>query len=197
MNRIAAISPATERAKVLDACREFFAARPSQTFVPGHTYVPVTGKVLDATDLLHLVDASLDLWLTAGRFAEVFEANLASFVGTKHACLTTSGSAANLLAFTAFTSPKLNVNRIQPGSEVITVAASFPTTVVPIIQNRCVPVFVDVDLATANIDVSKLEAALSNKTRAVMLAHSLGNPFDVGAITKFAKAHKLYLIEDC
>ncbi len=197
MNTISPISDTDERDKVLGACREYFAARPARTFVPGHTYVPVTGKVLDVDDLLHLVDASLDLWLTAGRFAETFEQRLASYIGTKYASLTTSGSSANLLAFTAFTSPKLNVKRIEPGAEVITVAAGFPTTVVPIVQNRCIPVFVDVDLATANIDVSKLEAALTSKTRAIMVAHTLGNPFNLAAVTEFAKANKLYLIEDC
>jgi CDP-6-deoxy-D-xylo-4-hexulose-3-dehydrase len=197
MNTVSPISDVGERAKVLGACRQFFANQPSRTFIPGQTYVPVTGKVLDADDLVHLVDASLDLWLTAGRFAEVFESRLASYVGTRYAALTASGSCANLLAFTALTSHKLNIKRIEPGSEVITVAAGFPTTVAPIVQNRCIPVFVDVDLQTANVDVSCLAAAVTPKTRAIVLAHTLGNPFDLAAVTEFAKAHKLYLIEDC
>jgi CDP-4-dehydro-6-deoxyglucose reductase, E1 len=194
---ISRVSEIDDREKVLGACRQFFANQPSRTFVPGQTYVPVTGKVLDVDDLVHLVDASLDLWLTAGRFAEVFESSLARYVGTKYAALTGSGSSANLLAFTALTSHKLNNKRIEPGSEIITVAAGFPTTVAPIVQNRCIPVFVDVELETANIDVSRLASALTPKTRAIVLAHTLGNPFDLAAVTEFARAHKLYLIEDC
>ncbi len=186
-----------QRELVLDSCRQYFAGRPAVRFVPGETYIPVTGKVLDAEDLVHLVDASLDLWLTAGRYASELEQRIAGYFGLKHASLTNSGSSANLLAFSALTSPKLNVRRIAPGSEVLTVAAGFPTTVAPIIQNGCVPVFVDVDLATANVDASRLAAAVTPKTRAIMLAHTLGNPFDLRAVTEIAKAHKLHLIEDC
>ena len=153
--------------------------------------------MLNVDDLVHLVDASLDLWLTAGRYASALESRIAEYFGLKHASLTNSGSSANLLAFSALTSPKLNVRRIAPGSEVLTVAAGFPTTVAPIVQNRCVPVFVNVDLATANVDAAKLAAAVTAKTRAIVLAHTLGNPFDLRAVTEIAKAHKLHLIEDC
>jgi CDP-4-dehydro-6-deoxyglucose reductase, E1 len=186
-----------QRELVLESCRQYFAGRPPGRFVAGETYIPVTGKVLDAEDLVHLVDASLDLWLTAGRYASELEQRLAGYFGLKHASLTNSGSSANLLAFSALTSPKLNVRLIAPGSEVLTVAAGFPTTVAPIIQNGCIPVFVDVDLATANVDASRLAAAVTPKTRAIMLAHTLGNPFDLRAVTEIAKAHRLYLIEDC
>jgi CDP-6-deoxy-D-xylo-4-hexulose-3-dehydrase len=197
MNRLAATSDLSQRAEIFDACRDYFSNRPSSVFVPGYTYIPVTGKVLDADDLVNLVDASLDLWLTAGRFAQVFETRLADYIGVKHASLTTSGSSANLLAFSALTSQKLHARRIEPGSEVITVAAGFPTTVAPIIQNRCVPVFVDVDVETADVDVARLADAISAKTRAIVLAHTLGNPFDLDAVTEIARAKNLYLIEDC
>jgi CDP-4-dehydro-6-deoxyglucose reductase, E1 len=176
----------------------YFAERhAAQAFVPGQTYIPCSGKVLDAEDLRNLLDASLDLWLTTGRYAGAFESALAAKFGLQHGRLTVSGSAANLLAFTALTSWKLHERRIEPGSEVITVAAGFPTTVAPIIQNRCVPVFVDVDLATANVDVDRLAGAIGPKTRAIVLAHTLGNPFNLAAVTAIAKQHNLYVIEDC
>lgn len=186
-----------DREAVFRACREYFARRPQSGFVAGETYIPASGKILDVEDLVGLVDASLDLWLTAGRFADRFEQRIAEYFGVKYADLTTSGSSANLLAFSALTSSKLNVRRIQPGSEIITVAAGFPSTVTPIVQNRCIPVFVDVDLATGNVDTTKLAAAITPKTRAIMLAHTLGNPFDLAAVTEIAKANRLYLIEDC
>jgi CDP-4-dehydro-6-deoxyglucose reductase, E1 len=185
------------RGRILDLCREYMECRGQAVFVPGQTLIPASAKVLDANDLVHLVDASLDLWLTTGRFGEAFEAGLAQRFGVKHAHLTSSGSAANLLAFSALTSSKLEGKRVKPGDEVITVAAGFPTTVFPIVQNRCVPVFVDVELATANIDVSRLEMALSPRTKAVMVAHTLGNPFNLRVVTQFCKQHELYLIEDC
>ncbi|MBY6006605.1 lipopolysaccharide biosynthesis protein RfbH [Salipiger bermudensis] len=185
------------RASVLAAARTYFDALPKPEFIPGETYIPPSGKVLDTKDGLNLIDASLDMWLTAGRFADQFETNLAKSFGRKLSKLTVSGSAANLLAFTTLTSPKLGDKRIMPGSEVITVAAGFPTTVAPIIQNGCVPVFVDVDLETHNVDVDALEAAITEKTRAVMIAHSLGNPFDVIRVAEICKKHDLYLIEDC
>jgi len=188
----------TLREQILSLGDDFFAEQQrSKRFVPGQTYLPCSGKVLDAADLRHLLDASLDLWLTAGRYAVDFESALAKQFGLQHCRLTVSGSAANLLAFTALTSWKLHQRRIAPGSEVITVAAGFPTTVAPIIQNRCVPVFVDVDLATANVDVERLAGAVGPKTRAIMLAHTLGNPFNLEAVTAIAKQHNLYLIEDC
>jgi len=146
--------------------------------------------------MINLVDASLDFWLTAGRFAEKFEKNFAKFLGVKCCSLTNSGSSANLLAFMALTSPKLGDRCIQKGDEVITVAAGFPTTVAPIIQFGAVPVFVDVTLPTYNIDCDLLEAALSPKTKAVMLAHTLGNPFDLERVLAFCQKHNLWLIED-
>jgi len=166
-------------------------------FVPGQSSVPVAGRVFDADDMQHLVDSALDFWLTTGRFAAQFEKEFAAFLGTRTATLVNSGSSANLVAFTALTSPKLEERQVKPGDEVITVATGFPTTVNPIIQNRCVPVFLDVDIPTYNIDVKQLEAAYSPKVKAVMVAHTLGNPFDLAAVTAFCKKHNLWLIEDC
>ena len=165
-------------------------------FVPGETPVPVSGRVFDADELLHLVDASLDFWLTTGRYAKQFELQFARAVGVRHALLCNSGSSANLLAVSALTSKKLGERRLQPGDEVITVAAGFPTTVNPIILNRLVPVFVDVELGTYNLDVSQLEAAVGPRTRAIIAAHTLGNPFDLDSVSAFAKEHGLWLIED-
>lgn len=166
-------------------------------FIPGKTYIPPSGKVLDAEDCAHLIDASLDMWLTAGRFASRFEPELAKKFGKKLSKLTVSGSAANLLAFSTLTSWKLGDERIKPGDEVITVAAGFPTTVAPIVQAGCVPVFVDVDIVTHNVDVNAVRNAVTEKTKAIMIAHSLGNPFDALAIQKICEEHNLYLIEDC
>jgi len=185
------------REEVLRACKAYFENRPQPAFNPGETYIPAAGKVLDADDLVHLVDASLDMWLTAGRYAVDFEAQLANRFGGGHARLTVSGSAANLLAFSALTSPKLETRRILPGSEVLTVAAGFPTTVAPIVQNGCVPVFVDIDLETYNVNVEQLAAAVTSRTRAIMLAHTLGNPFNLPCVASLAKEYDLYLIEDC
>jgi CDP-6-deoxy-D-xylo-4-hexulose-3-dehydrase len=172
-------------------------ACPAVEFTPGETPVPVSGKVIDGGDVSSMVDSVLDLWFTTGRFAEDFERKLARFVGVRCASLVNSGSSANLLAVSALTSPKLGERRLKPGDEVITVAAAFPTTVNPIIQNRLVPVFVDVTLPSCEIDVSQLEAARSEKTKAVMIAHTLGNVFDLDAVTDFVKKHNLWLIEDC
>lgn len=185
------------RAEILRLGKEYMQAKTAPVFKPGETYIPVTGKVMDGEDLSLLLDASLDMWLTAGRYTEMFEAMLAKRFGLRFARLTVSGSAANLLAFTTLTSWKLNERKIEPGSEVITVAAGFPTTVAPIVQNNCVPVFVDVDITTFNVDVSKIEAAITPKTRAIMLAHTLGNPFNLKAVSEIAKQHNLFLIEDC
>jgi CDP-6-deoxy-D-xylo-4-hexulose-3-dehydrase len=186
------------REQILSLGDAFFAEHESRkTFIPGHTYIPPSGKVLDAEDLRNLLDASLDMWLTAGRYGGEFEKALAVHFGVQHSRLTVSGSAANLLAFSALTSWKLHERRIRPGNEILTVAAGFPTTVAPIIQNQCIPVFVDVDLATANINVDRLAAAVGPKTRAIVLAHTLGNPFNLEAVTAIAKQHDLYLIEDC
>jgi CDP-6-deoxy-D-xylo-4-hexulose-3-dehydrase len=167
-----------------------------KTIQPGQDYIPVTGKVLDADDLLMGVDAVLDGWLTTGRFGPQFEKEFAAYFGARFSALVNSGSSANLVAFYALTSPKLEERAIKPGDEVITVAAGFPTTVNPMIQFGCVPVFVDVEIPTYNIDVTQLERALSPKTKAIMLAHTLGNPFNLDVVTAFAKQHNLWLIED-
>ena len=174
--------------------REAFPAGP---FVPGETPVPVSGRVFDEEEIQYLVDSSLDFWLTTGRFADQFEREFAKFIGVREAILINSGSSANLLAVSALTSEKLGDRSLMPGDEVITVAAGFPTTVNPIIQNGLVPVFIDVDIPTFNADVSQLEAAVSERTRAVIFAHTLGNPFDLDAVTTFTKKHNLWLIEDC
>jgi CDP-6-deoxy-D-xylo-4-hexulose-3-dehydrase len=186
------------RRQILNLVRVFAgnATRP-RAFVPGTTYIPVSGKVLDADDAAALVDASLDLWLTAGRHAEVFEREIARRMGVREARATVSGSAANLLAFSTLTSWKLKERRVLPGSEVVTVAAGFPTTVAPIVQNGCVPVFCDVTLPNGDIDTDDLAAAIGPKTRAIMLAHTLGNPFNLDAVMALAKAHDLFVIEDC
>jgi len=174
--------------------REAFAKK---DFVAGASVVPVSGKVIDAADMSAVVDAALDGWFTTGRWAKDFERKLARFVGVRSASLVNSGSSANLVALSALTSPKLGDRALKPGDEVITVAAGFPTTVNPIFQNRLVPVFVDVSLPTYEIDVTRLEAARSEKTRAVMVAHTLGNVFDLDAVTAFCKKYKLWLVEDC
>ncbi|QWE06929.1 lipopolysaccharide biosynthesis protein RfbH [Polynucleobacter sp. JS-JIR-5-A7] len=168
-----------------------------QVFHPGHTVVPPSGKLIGAEELKNMVDASLDGWLTAGRFNEQFEKKLAEFIGVKHAITVNSGSSANLVAFSTLTSPKLGERAIQQGDEVIGVAAGFPTTVNPIVQFGAIPVFVDVDEYTHNIDASKIEASISPKTKAIMLAHSLGNPFNLEVVTALCKKHSLWLIEDC
>lgn len=166
-------------------------------FVPGVSPVPVSGKVIGARELQLMVDASLDGWLTTGRFNALFEERLAQYLGVKHLITVNSGSSANLVAFSTLTSPRLGARAIQPGDEVIGVAAGFPTTVNPILQFGAVPVFVDVDLATHNIDASLIEAAISPKTKAIMLAHSLGNPFNLEVVTALCKKHNLWLVEDC
>lgn len=168
-----------------------------QPFLPGATSVPPSGKLLDATELQYMVEASLDGWLTTGRFNAEFERKLAAFIGVKHLITVNSGSSANLVAFSTLTSPKLGDRAIRKGDEVIGVAAGFPTTVNPILQFGAVPVFVDVDPLTHNIDASKIEAAISSKTKAIMLAHSLGNPFNLDAITAVCKKYNLWLVEDC
>jgi len=169
---------------------------PEKTFRPGIDLVPVSGKVVDANDLKALLDAALDMWLTTGRFAHKFEREFAKLVGSRSSLLVNSGSSANLAAFSALTSPKLGERALKKGDEVITVAAGFPTTVNPILQNGMVPVFLDVHVPTYNIDTTHLEEALSDKTRAIMIAHTLGNPFDLETISNFAKKHNLWLVED-
>ena len=186
------------RQQILQLTAEFHAeAFPARTFVAGASAVPVSGKVIDAADMSAVVDSALDGWFTTGHWAKEFERKLARFIGVRSASLVNSGSSANLVALSALTSPKLGPRQLKPGDEVITVAAGFPTTVNPIFQNRLVPVFVDVVLPTYEIDVTQLEAARSDKTRAVMIAHTLGNVFDLTAVTAFCRKHKLWLIEDC
>ena len=166
-------------------------------FVPGGTPIPPSGKLIDGAELKLMVEASLDGWLTTGRFNEEFERRLAQFIGVKHLITVNSGSSANLVAFQTLTSPKLGDRAIKPGDEVIGVAAGFPTTVNPILQFGAVPVFVDVDIPTYNIDASKIEAAITPKTRAIMLAHTLGNPYNLDVVTALCRKHGLWLVEDC
>jgi CDP-4-dehydro-6-deoxyglucose reductase, E1 len=172
-------------------------AHGEKAFIPGESPVPVSGKVFGAEELRLLVDSSLDFWLTTGRYNEAFEKRLKKFLGVKHALTVNSGSSANLVAFSALTSPKLGKRAIRPGDEVIAVAAGFPTTVNPVIQHGCVPVFVDVDIPTYNVDADRIEAAISDKTKAIMIAHTLGNPFDLRKVREIADRHHLWLIEDC
>jgi CDP-4-dehydro-6-deoxyglucose reductase, E1 len=191
-------SPQQLRAEIGGLVKEYYeAALAPQPFRPGDSAVPVSGKVIDSSDLQHLVEASLDGWLTTGRFAAEFERDFAAFMGVRCATLVNSGSSANLVALSCLTSPSLGERRLRAGDEVITVAAGFPTTVNPIIQNGLVPVFVDVQLPTYNVDVTQLEAAVSDRTRAIVLAHTLGNPFDIDAVMAFAVKHNLWVIEDC
>jgi CDP-6-deoxy-D-xylo-4-hexulose-3-dehydrase len=164
-------------------------------FKPGDR-IPYAGRVFDAEELISLVDAATDFWLTAGRYASRFEKDLSQFLGIKHISLTNSGSSANLLAFMALTSPEFGNQRIEIGDEVITVAAGFPTTVAPLIHYGAVPVFLDITLPTYNIDCTELEQALSDRTKAVMVAHTLGNPFDLQTVMDFCDRHNLWLIED-
>lgn len=190
--------PEVIRRQIAELVQEYadlaYAPKP---FVPGQTPVPVSGKVLGAEELKNMVDASLDGWLTTGRFNAQFEQRLAQFLGVKYAITVNSGSSANLVAFSTLTSPRLGERAIQKGDEVIGVAAGFPTTVNPILQFGAVPVLVDVDLATHNIDASKIEAAITPKTKAIMLAHSLGNPFNLDVVTALCKKYNLWLVEDC
>lgn len=193
--------PTTERerreailAMVQDYARDFHAPKP---FVSGQSGVPVSGRVYDGNDMSALVESALDFWLTTGPFNETFEKKLSIFIGTKFALTCNSGSSANLLAVTALTSHMLKEKALKPGDEVITCATGFPTTINPILMNGMVPVFLDVDIPTYNMDVSKLEEALSPKTRAIVVAHTLGNPFNLDAVMAFAKKHNLWVVEDC
>ena len=189
--------PDYRREPILDLVREYAAASlaPGE-FVPGESPAPVSGKTLDADDIAMMVDACLDGWLTAGRFTAEFQRALAAYVGVRSASFVNSGSSANLVALSALTSPKLGERALRPGDEVITVATGFPTTLNPILQNRLVPVFVDVELGTYDAIGEQLEAAVGPKTRAIMMAHTLGNPFDLGLVTRLCREHDLRLIED-
>ncbi len=182
--------------KILSDVRSTFEDLTAKPFVAGESNVPVSGKVLDADDYVALVESSLDGWLTAGRFHEEFERGLARYVGVRNALFVNSGSSANLVALSGLTSPKLGKRALKPGDEVITVAAGFPTTVNPIIQNGLIPVFVDVEIGTYDAIIDQIREAISPKTRAIMMAHTLGNPFDVAAIKAICKEHDLWLIED-
>lgn len=186
------------RQRICALIPEYFQAEfAPRDFVPGETPVPVSGRVFDAEELEFLVNAALDFWLTTGRYADEFEREFSRFIGVRSASLVNSGSSANLLALSALTSQQLGERRLKPGDEVITVAAGFPTTLNPIIQCGLVPVFLDVEIPTYNVDVAQLDAALSSRTGAIMLAHTLGNPFDVEKVARFATRHGLWLIEDC
>lgn len=185
------------RSQILSDVRRYAEEKlATQEFVPGETVVPVSGKVLDAEDFAALVDSSLDGWLTAGRFHKEFEEGLANYVGAKSALFVNSGSSANLVALSGLTSPKLGKRALQPGDEVLTVAAGFPTTVNPIIQNGLRPVLVDIELGTYDAISDRLREAVSNKTKAIMMAHTLGNPFDLDTVRELCKEHGLWLIED-
>ncbi len=185
------------RKKIIDLIKDHFEEEfPENKFVPGVSTIPVSGKSFDHTDIEALIDASLDFWLTEGRFTDLFEEKFSTFLNVNHTIPVNSGSSANLLAFTSLTSHKLKDKAIKKGDEVITVASGFPTTINPIIQNGCVPVFLDCNLGTYNINTDNLEDALSNKTKAVMLAHTLGNPFNLEIIKKFCEDNNLFLIED-
>ena len=191
-------SPEEIRSEIASLVSEFYETSYAQkSFTPGVSAVPVAGRVFNADEMHYLVDSALDFWLTAGPYANQFEKEFAKFFNLRHAVLVNSGSSANLLAVSALTSDKLGDRRLKPGDEVITVAAGFPTTVNAIVQNQLVPVFVDVEIPTYNIDVNYLEAALSSKTKAIIIAHTLGNPFNLKAVKEFADAHQLWLIEDC
>ena len=185
---------------ILEKTAEYYrlvhAPKQNAEFVPGKSRVNYAGRVFDEKEMINLVDSALEFWLTYGHWSKDFEKGLAEYLGVRWALLVNSGSSANLLAFMTLTSPLLGERQVKRGDEVITVAAGFPTTVAPVIQYGAVPVFVDMELTTANIDVSQLEAAVSPKTKAVMLAHTLGNPFDIKTVKAFCEKHNLWLIED-
>ncbi len=185
------------RAKIFQDVKSLYLLRKAEKeFVPGESNVSYAGRVYDENEMITLVDSALDFWLTSGRFAKEFEKNFAEFLGVKHCLLTNSGSSANLLAVSALTSPKLGKRSLNPGDEVITVACAFPTTVNPIIQNNLVPVFLDVDIGTYNIQADEIEKALSEKTRAIFVAHTLGNPFNLDKVMEIARKYNLWVIED-
>ncbi len=191
-------SAETLRAEIVELVRHYYtAAFPKQNFIPGVTPIPYAGRVFDETELALLVESALDFWLTSGNYADQFEREFARFFGVRNASLVNSGSSANLLALSCLTSPELGDRKLSPGDEVITVATGFPTTVNPIVQSRLIPVFVDVSLPTYNANVAQLEEAYSERSGAVILAHTLGNPFDLDAVRDFVLRHNLWFIEDC
>jgi CDP-6-deoxy-D-xylo-4-hexulose-3-dehydrase len=182
--------------QLINSLREIARKNTNKKIIPGENYIPVTGKVLDEDDILLGVDSMLDAWLTAGRYSEEFERKLARYMGSRFSFLVNSGSSANLLAFYALTSPKLGDRAIRPGDEIITVAAGFPTTINPILQFGCIPVFLDIDIPTYNIKADQIESAITSKTKALMLAHTLGNPFNLDIVMNIAKKYNLWVIED-
>ena len=184
------------RAKILELVSEYVKSKPDEKFIPGETWVRYAGRVFDEEEYLSLIDAALDGWITAGRYSEEFEFQFSKYLGVNSTLLVNSGSSANLVALSSLTSESLGSGRIKPGDEVITVAAGFPTTVNPIVQNGAVPVFVDIEEGTYNINVDEVESAISEKTKAIMVAHTLGNPFDVDRMLKIVKDYDLYLVED-
>jgi CDP-6-deoxy-D-xylo-4-hexulose-3-dehydrase len=180
------------RAEISELVKEYYGVKFAlKPFEPGKSQVRYAGRVFDEKELQSLVDASLDFWLTSGRYSEAFETAFCAFTGAEYSFLVNSGSSANLIAFASLTSPLLGKKRLKPGDEVISVAAGFPTTVNPIIQNGMIPVFVDVEIGTYNIDVKELEKAIGPKTKAIFLAHTLGNPYDLDAVMKLVKKHDL------
>lgn len=186
------------RVQVINLVREYYkAAFQAPNFVPGENPVPYAGRIFDDEEIVNLVEAGLDFWLTSGRFVEKFEHEFADFFGLRHSILVNSGSSANLLALSCLTSSKLEGRRLRPGDEVITTAVGFPTTVNPILQNQLIPVFIDVTIPSYNADVAQLEKAYSERTRALILTHTLGNPLDLNSVLDFARRHSLWLIEDC
>ncbi len=185
------------RKEILKKVKDFYGSQGiNSKFVPGQTFIPYAGRVYDEKELVSLVDSSLDFWLTVGRYADKFEKDLAAFLGVVHCLLTNSGSSANLLAVSALTSPMLKKRQLKPGDEIITIACGFPTTLNPILQNNLVPVFVDIELGTYNIQVEKIEKAITKKTKAIFTAHTLGNPIDIDRVRKIVKKYNLWWLED-
>lgn len=181
---------------LVSSLRNIVKEKVNKIIIPGQDYISVTGKVLDEDDILMGVDSMLDAWLTAGRYSEEFERKLARYMGSRFSFLVNSGSSANLLAFYALTSPKLGDRAIKPGDEIITVAAGFPTTINPMLQFGCIPIFLDIDIPTYNIKVEQIESSITPKTKAIMLAHTLGNPFNLDVVMSIAKKYNLWVIED-
>ena len=185
------------RGEIIKLSRKYFEGKQeSSIIIPGVSYIPASGKVVDSSDLANIIDASLDMWLTAGRYADKFEKEFSKFIGLKYCALVNSGSSANLVAMTALTSHKLGNRKLKKGDEVITVAAGFPTTVAPIIQNGLVPVFIDINLENYDFDEQAIEMAISEKTKAIFMAHTLGNPFNLDKVMEIAKKYNLWVIED-
>lgn len=186
-----------ERNNIVELSKKYYKnISKNNKIIPGESYIPPSGKCMDEEDMANLIDASLDMWLTSGRYGQKFESEFAEFLGVKHCALVNSGSSANLIALTALTSHKLGERRLKPGDEVITVAAGFPTTVAPIIQNRLIPVFIDVNLSTYGYDENIIEKAISDKTKAIFMAHTLGNPFNLKKVMELAEKYNLWVIED-